>query len=64
MLYGGAIISYLGYIALMLILWTILRFIVSSILDLIKHYTEDNAKVQPFLNGVKYAVSFIVSIYD
>ena len=50
--------KYVGYILLIFLIWTVVRFIANSLLDLIKNYGDQTSKVEPFSNGVKYPVSY------
>lgn len=50
--------SYIGYTILMLLFWAVLRFIANSVLNLIKNYGDQTTRVLPFINGVKYPVSY------
>eukprot|EP01038_Epipyxis_sp_PR26KG_P008457 gene8457-11435_t len=47
-----------SYVGLMLVLWTCVRYIAILMNNFFKTYPEKPIKVDPFINGVKYAVSY------
>jgi hypothetical protein len=47
-----------SYVIFLLILWIIVRFLATALTNFLKNFGDQPIKVEPFLNGVKYAVSY------
>jgi len=46
------------YVVLLLVLWTVIRFIATAMTNLLNSLGEQPIKFEPFMNGVKYAFSY------
>ena len=51
-------IEIISYVVFLLVLWTVVRFIATTMTNFLKNFGEQPIKVEPFINGVKYAVSY------
>jgi hypothetical protein len=48
----------LWYIVLLVVLWLVVRFLPTYAMSVVQYFTESPQKVDPFVNGVKYPVSY------
>ena len=48
----------LWYIVLLLVLWIVVRFVATYMTSVVQYFTNRPVKVDPFINGVKYPVSY------
>ena len=48
----------LKYIVLPLALWIVVRYLATYMISAVHYFTEPPQKVDPFVNGVKYPVSY------
>lgn len=48
----------LWYIGLLLGMWMVVRFLATYMITAVQYFTDQPVKVDPFINGVKYPVSY------